>query len=257
MTDLIHLKVNKDHIGLIEGTFYFLLPAILLLIAFLLIRRKELHWEKGIFPPNLRGTNRNKIKAYVIATAIMLQKDKVNLSEKWDFADEYLKYYFPGSYENKAYLYNDGFNRSVSLKSLAAWFIARTSAADQQRLIDYLYNVAIKDGELNEREYAMILMLGAEFKWDMKLLEEKLNAFREEEKRSRISQKVPDKRSACELILGVSANAGRDEIKKVYRTLAKRYHPDKFMLRSAAEREQAAAKFREIQEAYEYISQEL
>jgi len=49
-------------------------------------------------------------------------------------------------------------------------------------------------------------------------------------------------------VLGISKNATADEIKKAYRTLAKKYHPD---LNKAPD---AAEKFKEVQEAYEVIS---
>lgn len=52
-------------------------------------------------------------------------------------------------------------------------------------------------------------------------------------------------------VLGVSQNASKDEIKKVYRDLAKKYHPDQYgnnPLRDLAE-----SKMRDINEAYQYL----
>ncbi|MDD6640715.1 MAG: molecular chaperone DnaJ [Erysipelotrichaceae bacterium] len=49
-------------------------------------------------------------------------------------------------------------------------------------------------------------------------------------------------------VLGLTKSASTDEIKKAYRTLAKKYHPD---LNKAAD---AAEKFKEVQEAYEVLS---
>src|ERR1700722_11334765 len=46
-------------------------------------------------------------------------------------------------------------------------------------------------------------------------------------------------------VLGVSATASQDEIKKTYRKLAKRYHPD-----ANANDPKAAERFKEISEAY-------
>ncbi len=52
-------------------------------------------------------------------------------------------------------------------------------------------------------------------------------------------------------ILGVSPNASLKEIKKAYRKLAKKYHPD-----SSCESEEITKKFQEISEAYSVLSDE-
>ncbi|HEY8445224.1 MAG TPA: DnaJ domain-containing protein, partial [Bacilli bacterium] len=49
-------------------------------------------------------------------------------------------------------------------------------------------------------------------------------------------------------VLGVSRDATEDEIKKAYRTLAKKYHPD------VSKEPDAEEKFKEVQEAYEVLS---
>ena len=49
-------------------------------------------------------------------------------------------------------------------------------------------------------------------------------------------------------VLGINKSASTDEIKKAFRTLAKKYHPD---VNKAADAEE---KFKEINEAYEVLS---
>ena len=49
-------------------------------------------------------------------------------------------------------------------------------------------------------------------------------------------------------VLGVSKNASDDEIKKAYRSLAKKYHPD------VCKEPDAEEKFKEVQEAYDVLS---
>lgn len=53
-------------------------------------------------------------------------------------------------------------------------------------------------------------------------------------------------------VLGIAKTATQDEIKKAYRSLAKKYHPDV----STEAKEVAEAKFKEISEAYEILSDE-
>ena len=51
-------------------------------------------------------------------------------------------------------------------------------------------------------------------------------------------------------VLGVEKTATADEIKKAYRKLAKKYHPDA----NSDHKEEAEKKFKEIAEAYETLS---
>ena len=52
-------------------------------------------------------------------------------------------------------------------------------------------------------------------------------------------------------ILGVNKNITKDELKKVYYKLVKKYHPDKF--ENSSKKENAENKMKEINEAYEYL----
>ena len=59
---------------------------------------------------------------------------------------------------------------------------------------------------------------------------------------------MADKRDYYE-VLGVSKTATDDELKHAYRTLAKKYHPDLH-----PDDKEAEAKFKEVNEAYEVLS---
>ena len=52
-------------------------------------------------------------------------------------------------------------------------------------------------------------------------------------------------------VLGVAKNASEEEIKKAYRKLAMKYHPDRHQGDAAKD---AEAKFKEVKEAYEMLS---
>ena len=55
-------------------------------------------------------------------------------------------------------------------------------------------------------------------------------------------------------VLGVSRNATEEEIKKAYKALSRKYHPDANI--NNPNKEQAEEKFKEIQQAYQQIMKE-
>jgi len=55
-------------------------------------------------------------------------------------------------------------------------------------------------------------------------------------------------------VLGVDKNASEDDIKKAFKKAAMKYHPDKFANASDAEKKDAEEKFKEINEAYQILS---
>lgn len=55
-------------------------------------------------------------------------------------------------------------------------------------------------------------------------------------------------------VLGVSKNATADELKKAYRKLAIKYHPDRQQDKTEAEKKEAEEKFKEAAEAYDVLS---
>lgn len=55
-------------------------------------------------------------------------------------------------------------------------------------------------------------------------------------------------------VLGISRNASDEEVKKAYRKLSRKYHPDANI--NNPNKEQAEEKFKEVQQAYEQIMKE-
>ena len=55
--------------------------------------------------------------------------------------------------------------------------------------------------------------------------------------------------------LEIEPNATNEEVKKAYRKMAMKYHPDKVANAGEEIRQQATDKFRAINEAYEHIKQ--
>jgi uncharacterized membrane protein YkvA (DUF1232 family) len=57
-------------------------------------------------------------------------------------------------------------------------------------------------------------------------------------------------------VLGLDKGASTEEIQKAYKTLANKYHPDKVQHLGEEFRELAEKRFKEIQQAYQYLKNE-
>ena len=57
-------------------------------------------------------------------------------------------------------------------------------------------------------------------------------------------------------ILEIEKSATDDEIKKAYRKMAKKYHPDRVVTQDEAIKKGAEEKFKQVQKAYETIQKE-
>ena len=60
----------------------------------------------------------------------------------------------------------------------------------------------------------------------------------------------------CYDVLGIPKGASKDDIKKAYRNLVKKHHPDKVRNLGQVAEEAAKEKFQRIQKAYEDIKNE-
>ncbi|MDI5849895.1 J domain-containing protein [Shewanella xiamenensis] len=55
-------------------------------------------------------------------------------------------------------------------------------------------------------------------------------------------------------VLGIKPSAKEDDIKKAYRRLSNKYHPDKLLGASDDEKEQASQQLERVKKAYEVLS---
>ncbi len=191
-----------------------------------------------------------------------LNKKSISDTEKLTL----LKYIFSSYSEPQTEnLFNKYKNENIEVEYLCTKLL-KTGTKTRLFILYSLFNLASSDKILRKEENDFILRVSKLLKIPQKIYDIiKRNYVRrgladeEEIKRKAEQEKFTKNMSnlffpyEAYRILGVSPSVTKLQLKKIYRTLAKKYHPDKFAGESEDKIKDAERKFQEIKEAYEII----
>ena len=134
-------------------------------------------------------------------------------------------------------------NRQVSAANICALLRSRTRYESRLQLIHFLFSIANADGHVTQSEVNEINNIARYLGIQLRDFESIKAMFFQN----------PD---SAYKILEIEKTATVSEIKSAYRTMAKKYHPDKLVHMDEAYQKGAEEKFRKVQEAYEQLQKE-
>ena len=126
------------------------------------------------------------------------------------------------------------------LDQLTRIFVLRTAYETRLQILHFLFGIANADGNISDIELQKLSQVARGMRLRLPDFESIKAMF------------VKNTDNAYK-ILEVDSNASLDEIKKAYRKMAKKYHPDKLRGQDPAMIKGAEEKFREVQKAYETL----
>jgi DnaJ like chaperone protein len=179
----------------------------------------------------------------VLVASIMKADGKVLKSEL-----DYVKNYFIQAFGSDSALeamqmLRDILKQNIPLRDVSIQIKQRMDYSSRLQLLHFLYGIALADGKIDSAEIQTIEQIAYYLGISSADSGSIKNMF----------VKTTD---SAYIILGVNKNATNEEIKKAYRSLAVKYHPDKVSYLGEDIKNKAKEKFQQINEAYETIKKE-
>ena len=162
---------------------------------------------------------------------------------------DYVRQYFVQSYgverANATFkVFNEVIKkREISAQRICSILQQRTRYESRLQILHFLFSIANSDGHVSEPEVKEINRISGFLGVN----------YRDFESIKAMFFKNPD---SAYKILEIDRTATDAEVKAAYRTMAKKYHPDKLQHMDEAYQKGAEEKFRKVQEAYEQLQKE-
>lgn len=162
---------------------------------------------------------------------------------------DYVRQYFVSTYgKEKANAifrtFNDVIkNREISAQRICLYLNQRTRYEVRLQLLHFLFGIAQADGSVSGSEVSKISEIAGYLRVGRQDFES-------------IKAMFVQSGDNAYKILEIDKSATNDEIKKAYRTMAKKYHPDRVNTENEAIKKGAEEKFKEVQKAYELLQKE-
>ncbi len=179
----------------------------------------------------------------VLSAAVMKADGYVKKSELNYVKQFYLNYFGQEQAEKYILMLREILKQDINVMDVSRQIGSHLDYSSRLQLLKYLFGIAAADDEIHASEIDTISSI-SNFMGVSKTDFESVKAMF-----------VKDTGNAYK-ILGITPDATDDEVKKAYREMAKRHHPDKVAYLGEDVKRAAEEKFKEINEAYEQIKKE-
>ena len=182
--------------------------------------------------------------ALLILSAAVMKADGKILKSELDYVKQFFKQQFSSHLSSK-YIsdFKDILKKDFVLNDVCSTINGSMPIRQRSLLIQYLFGIAQADGLVSDSEMKVIQRISSYFR---------ISSIEFEQIKSLFYKDV----SSYYKVLGIDESASNDEVKKAYRKMAIRHHPDKFSQLGEEQQKAAKNKFQKIQEAYEHIKKE-
>lgn len=215
-------------------------------------------------PVHWRYSDRNVMLVYIYLSGWLVRKSPGNSSDRNEFIQAYFKERFKGVVFDPEEEMQRALNYPVHVRSIAAWVSKRLRKPNERKqLMDYLIALVCDRERTTQMQLVALMRFADLIGIQLAYVEQQINWYRERHNPEAEPDPMMDllvnrpyKRRNALKCLQLNDPITVADLKTAYRTLAKQFHPDALHDATEAEKQQAQQRFREIQEAYEYLLNE-
>jgi DnaJ-domain-containing protein 1 len=223
----------------------------------------------GIFSKYHKATPENIREVYAILGCHLVYSEADNLGQQMIYLNNYLNRLFPNlqPYErnelpNLRRVYTD-------VEVVANWCELVLREEQKIQLLDFLIDLGFHNGTLNKRETTLVYFIGKTLGFPKNeigallnirfLFHEKQKAGGNSQENNKVNRPSADHQKLKALkVLGLSSQTKVfEEVKKAYRTLARKHHPDRYHNATTEEQRMAHERFTEINWAHDFLKDRL
>jgi DnaJ like chaperone protein len=192
------------------------------------------------------GTSRSGdfAASLLVLTAAVMKADNRILKAELDFVKAFFLRQFGEHYAKEQMLVlRELLKQEIPLRDVCVQIKQHIDHPSRLQLLHYLFGISISDGEAHPLEVKVIEQIASYL------------GINDADFGSIKAMFVKDKKAAYH-ILEIEPTATDDEVKKAYRKMALKYHPDKVMHLGEEHQKAANEKFQKVNDAFQQIKKE-
>lgn len=207
------------------------------------------HLGKKIFDKKVDNQKGYEISLLILSSMVIKSDGKV-LKTELNYVKQFFTKTFGLQRANEYFKIFNTLNKqdlNSRLRQVCLQINTHVNHSSRLEIIHFLFGIAASDNEIHLKEIETIKRISNYMN---------INSYDFESIKSMLLSKKSADSEKWYKILGVNKNATDSEVKKAYRKMALKYHPDKLTGVSEDIKKLATQKFQAVKEAYEQINKE-
>ena len=194
--------------------------------------------------PRQRTSQGDFAMSLLVLVAAVMKADGTVVKSELDYVKQFFVRQFGKESAREAILLlKDIIKQDIMVKDICIQISNNMDYSSRLQLLHLLFNVSLADGNINKAEIDLIEKMSGALGISTSDFLSIRNMF------------IPETDSSYK-ILEIERSASNDEVKKAFRKMAMKYHPDKVSHLGDDFRKSADEKFKKVNEAYDKIKKE-